>query len=54
MFVILTDGCIHDMQETKKLIVEIYTLPISFIVGIGNIDFAKMNKLNKELLSNSN
>ena len=44
MLLILTDGEIHDMNETKNVIVENSFLPISIvIVGIGNADFSKMN-----------
>jgi hypothetical protein len=40
----LTDGCIHDMSETKKILVEISYKPVSvIIVGIGNADFTNMN-----------
>jgi copine 5/8/9 len=43
---ILTDGAIHDMAETKKLIVQNSNLPLSIvIVGIGNADFENMNEL---------
>ena len=40
VFVILTDGCIHDMAETSKLVIEMSYLPTSIIiVGIGDEDF---------------
>ena len=43
---ILTDGCIHDMQETISKIVYASTLPLSIIiVGIGNADFSAMEQL---------
>ncbi len=43
---ILTDGEIHDMNETKNLIVDNCKLPISIIiVGIGNADFNAMKEL---------
>ena len=46
MLLILTDGEIHDMNETKNVIVENSFLPISVvIVGIGNADFSKMCEL---------
>jgi len=54
VYVILTDGCIHDMQETRSLIVDMSFLPISLIiVGIGNEDFSKMMELNGEVLIDS-
>lgn len=44
VFVILTDGCIHDMRETLELIIDMSFLPASLIiVGIGNEDFTKMD-----------
>lgn len=43
---ILTDGAIHDMRETKDLIVQASALPLSIIiVGIGNADFSNMEVL---------
>jgi len=43
---ILTDGAIHDMRETRDLIVEASHLPLSIIiVGIGNADFGMMEEL---------
>jgi hypothetical protein len=40
ILLILTDGEIHDMEQTKNLIVENSNLPTSIIiVGIGNADF---------------
>jgi hypothetical protein len=43
---ILTDGVIHDMRETKDLIVECSKYPLSIIiVGIGNADFSNMIEL---------
>jgi hypothetical protein len=43
IFMILTDGEIHDMAETKDCIYEASSLPISFIiVGIGNCRFEAM------------
>jgi hypothetical protein len=43
VFMILTDGEIIDMNETKDMIYEASFLPISFIiVGIGNSDFGNM------------
>lgn len=46
VLLILTDGEIHDMNETKNLIVESAFLPISIvIVGIGQANFDKMSDL---------
>jgi hypothetical protein len=43
IFMILTDGDIHDMNETKDALYEASFLPISFIiVGIGNCGFDAM------------
>ena len=43
---ILTDGDIHDMQETKDAIVELSKYPVSIIiVGLGDDDFSKMVEL---------
>ena len=43
IFLILTDGAIHDMWKTIDVIVEASRLPISvIIVGIGNADFSIM------------
>jgi hypothetical protein len=46
ILLILTDGCIHDMRDTKDLIVECSNYPLSIIiVGIGNADFSNMVEL---------
>jgi len=43
---ILTDGDIHDMPETKRSLVKSSHLPLSvIIVGVGNDDFSKMVEL---------
>jgi len=40
ILLILTDGCIHDMRNTKDLIVEASGYPLSIIiVGVGDADF---------------
>jgi hypothetical protein len=40
ILLILTDGEIHDMAETKRLIVEASDLPLSIIIiGVGMEDF---------------
>jgi hypothetical protein len=42
----MTDGIIHDMKETKDLIVAMANLPISIvIIGVGNEDFSQMEIL---------
>jgi len=44
-FMILTDGCIHDMQQTIDLLVEASHLPMSIvIVGVGDENFNKMKQ----------
>ena len=46
ILMILTDGEITDMEETKKQIVEASYQPISIIiVGVGDADFGKMEFL---------
>ena len=43
ILLILTDGVIHDMSNTKKLIVKAADIPLSIIiVGIGSEDFTDM------------
>jgi hypothetical protein len=43
---ILTDGEIHDMEQTVELIIEAAELPLSVvIVGVGSADFGKMDRL---------
>ena len=43
---ILTDGQIHDMEETKRLLVDSSKLPLSIIiVGVGEDSFANMHEL---------
>ena len=45
-FLIITDGVIHDMQQTIDLLVQASHLPMSIvIVGVGNEDFSKMKML---------
>ena len=44
ILLIITDGAIHDMEETIRLIVNGADLPLSIlIVGVGNSDFGNMN-----------
>ena len=46
ILLLLTDGIINDMPETKRLIVELSELPCSIIiVGVGNADFSQMEEL---------
>lgn len=46
MLLILTDGEIHDMDQTVQSICSNLRLPISIIiVGVGNDDFTNMRKL---------
>lgn len=57
ILLILTDGEIHDMRETKDLIVECSDYPLSIIIiGIGSgTDFANMIELDGDdvVLTNS-
>ena len=49
IFLILTDGAIHDVDDTVDCIVESSSLPISIIiVGIGNADFSTMDFLDAD------
>lgn len=49
VLLILTDGEIHDMLETKRMIVEASKLPCSIIiVGVGNEDFEMMVELDSD------
>ena len=49
ILMILTDGIIDDMDETKDALVEASFLPISvIIIGIGDADFGKMNVLDAD------
>ena len=46
---IFTDGCIHDIEDTKELIVSLSYLPVSIIiVGIGEEDFERMVELDAD------
>lgn len=46
ILLIITDGIITDMPQTKKAIVDASTLPLSIIiVGVGNADFDAMDEL---------
>lgn len=49
VLLILTDGEIHDMVETKRMIVETSRLPCSvIIVGVGGEDFEMMHELDSD------
>ena len=49
VFLILTDGEIHDMPKTIDLVVEASSLPMSIIIiGVGNEDFRKMMQLDAD------
>jgi len=49
VLLILTDGCIHDMAETKKEIVEMSRMGISIIiVGVGVENFDMMHELDSD------
>jgi hypothetical protein len=46
---IITDGEIHDMQETVNTIVELSKYPVSLIIiGVGNESFENMRKLDSD------
>lgn len=46
VLLILTDGEIHDMEQTIQLIMRAVTLPLSIIiVGVGMAEFDSMNQL---------
>ena len=46
---ILTDGNIHDMTETKKTLVELSDYPCSIIIiGIGDQNFSDMEQLDSD------
>jgi hypothetical protein len=56
ILLIITDGEIHDMAETKDIIVEASGLPLSIIIiGVGNEKFKMMKELDgdKSILRNS-
>mmetsp|Transcript_3619 Transcript_3619/g.2679 ORF Transcript_3619/g.2679 Transcript_3619/m.2679 type:complete len:121 (+) Transcript_3619:189-551(+) len=49
IFLILTDGEIHDMELTKRLVVDASSLPMSIIIiGVGNEDFEMMKALDAD------
>lgn len=49
VLLIITDGIISDMHNTKEAIINASKLPISIIiVGVGNADFTKMDELDSD------
>lgn len=49
IFVIVTDGCIHDMRETIKVVVDMSYMPVSIIIiGIGDENFKSMEILDAD------
>ena len=49
VLLILTDGAITDMDETKEAIVSASSFPISIIIiGIGQADFSSMVELDSD------
>ena len=49
IMLVLTDGCIHDMNDTIREIVRGSELPLSIIiVGVGQADFTKMQILDSD------
>ena len=49
VLLIITDGTIHDMKETVRLIVEASNYPCSIvIVGVGEGDFEQMDYLDSD------
>ena len=49
MLLIITDGQISDLYETKRAIISASSLPISIIiVGVGNADFDNMDALDSD------
>ena len=46
VLLLLTDGVIHDMPQTKDMIFELSKLPCSvIIIGVGDADFGMMDEL---------
>lgn len=49
VLLIITDGIISDMHQTKRAIIEASALPISIIiVGVGDADFDAMDELDSD------
>ena len=56
IMLLLTDGVIHDMSQTKNLICQLAELPCSLIIiGVGDADFSAMDELDGDtnILTNS-
>lgn len=50
VLLIITDGIISDMRQTKHAVVSASSLPISIIiVGVGNSKFERMNELDADV-----
>ena len=50
ILLILTDGVITDMEQTKRAVVEASALPMSIIiVGVGGADFELMEELDADV-----
>jgi hypothetical protein len=49
ILLLLTDGEIHDMPQTKEILVRLSQLPCSvIIIGVGTEDFSKMHVLDSD------
>ena len=49
MLLLLTDGVLTDMEDTKAAIIKASRLPMSvIIVGVGQADFKDMNELDAD------
>ena len=49
LLILLTDGAIHDLEETKQMIVELSYKPVSIVIfGIGDADFSSMSTLDAD------
>jgi hypothetical protein len=49
VLLIITDGIISDMEDTKRSIIAASSLPLSIIiVGVGQEDFAAMDELDSD------
>lgn len=49
ILLIITDGCIHDMRETKQALIDACDVPLSvLIIGVGPEDFSAMRELDSD------
>ena len=49
ILLILTDGCINDMETTMRTLIRASHLPLSVvIVGVGAADFGEMKRLDSD------